>query len=96
MRSNKKWRILESLYVLSRTDDLTCVPFQPIIDETGYSREDVKEVIQWLSGRGLCKFYRGLMTDEGTVAGSGYVITESGCNIFELFEAFTGDQHDER
>lgn len=51
-------------------------PYSYIEDETGLSRSEAKESIDKLRMVGVVRFARGLMTEEGEVAGSGFGIRD--------------------
>lgn len=55
--------------------------FRSIADESGV--EQVRAPIRRLARKGLAKFSRGLWTDDGTPAGSGYAITSLGLEVAE-------------
>ena len=51
-------------------------PYSYIEDETGLSRSEAKESIDKLRIVGVVRFARGLMTEDGEVAGSGFGIRD--------------------
>ena len=55
-----------------------CYSFVTIEDDTGLSRSEVRRACRSLRRKGLAKFVRGLMNDDGEVAGSGYCATRVG------------------
>lgn len=60
-----------------------CTPFSTIMFDTGLDRGAVRVCCRYLAKRGLAEFYRGLVTDEGEFAGSGYCITKQGQKILQ-------------
>jgi hypothetical protein len=59
-----------------------CLPFKHICPE-GMELKKVRRHVRALARKGLAKFYRGLMDDDGMVAGAGYSATEEGANLIE-------------
>ncbi len=52
-------------------------------DWTGLTHKDLKPILLEMRNKGLVTYEKGLMTDDGEVAGSGYMITYKGkCIIF--------------
>lgn len=62
-------------------------PFGPIEADTGLSRDDVRSACRALRAKGLAEFMRGLWSEDGEPAGSGYGITEEGQRAWRLIEA---------
>lgn len=71
-------KVLEVLEEISRPDGEMCVAFNYIMGETKFDRKMVRKACRSLARKGLAAFYRGLMTEDGEVAGSGYSITTAG------------------
>lgn len=68
--------------VLTALDEATsgqdmCVSFSYLADE-GRTIKDVRRACRALRRKGLAEFHRGLMNDDGEVAGSGYCISPAG------------------
>lgn len=61
-------KILECL----NRDAEMCYPYSWICDETGLTRDEAKTAIDRLRDFGAVEFWRGLMDDDGNVAGSGF------------------------
>lgn len=74
-------RVLLSLLDLSRPNGEYCVPFAPIQDDTGLSRDFVRAACRSLTDYKLAVYFSGLWTEDGEPAGSGYSITEDGASI---------------
>ena len=72
---------LDALYELSSPDGEMCVPFRPIMDITLYERRVVRVAIRALARKGFAKYWRGLLTEDGEAAGSGYCITKAGTDF---------------
>ena len=51
-----------------------CYGYDYITSETGLDRATAKKAIDNLRSMGVVQFYRGLMTDDGEVAGSGFCV----------------------
>lgn len=78
--NEKEKDVLRILEESSAIDGEMCVSFAYI----AYNKRDIKAVrraCRSLRRKGLAEYYRGLMTDEGEVAGSGYCITLAGIEI---------------
>jgi hypothetical protein len=72
-------RVLRALSETTRPFGEYCVPFKTI----GYEAEindvrTVRRITRHLARKGFAQYWRGLWTDEGEVAGSGYCITPEG------------------
>ena len=59
-------------------EDANCTYFRFIVEGTGLTLKEVKRTCHSLAKKGLAEYVRGLMDDEGFVAGSGYCATEAG------------------
>lgn len=75
--------ILEALKERSHPDGEYCVPFKPIMEETGFDRRTVRLGVRRLARNGFAQYWRGLCTDEGEFAGAGYCITRAGVAFLE-------------
>ncbi len=75
--------VLEALDRITHPCGEHCVGFDPMVRETGMHRAEVRRIVRHLSRRGYAEFWRGLCTDEGELAGSGYCITEAGRRALE-------------
>jgi len=82
---------LEALEALTRPYGEYCVPFKPVIETTGYERKEVKRYVRALARKGYAEFFRGLTTEDGDFAGSGYCITKEG----EAFLVQEWKKHDQ-
>jgi len=74
-----EWRVLE---ILSGGHDEWCFGLSTIAGDAGLHRELTRGALRSLRDRGLAKFQRGLMTEDGDVAGSGYGITPAGDHVY--------------
>lgn len=63
--------------------------FAYLAEACATDRVNIKAAIEELRRHDLVEFSRGLMTDEGEVAGSGYALTDSGVRLRAIGEAFT-------
>lgn len=59
------------IQVLSENDEW-CYPYNHICSETGLTRAEAKQAIDVLRQFGIVEFHRGLITEDGEVAGSGF------------------------
>jgi hypothetical protein len=55
-----------------------CITFSWIADDTKLGLKEVRRAARSLRRKGLAEFHRGLMTEDGQVAGSGYCISKAG------------------
>lgn len=76
--SENELKVLEVLNELTRTHGETCIAFDYILGETKLPLKEIRNACRSLTKKGLAEFYRGLMTEEGEVAGSGYCISYEG------------------
>jgi DNA-binding transcriptional ArsR family regulator len=90
-------RVLEALDDLSEPDELYTYA-RVIARDTGLSPADARRALKLLRRRGLAAFRRGLLTEEGVVAGSGYAITLPGRQLraANVDANAAGSQHRER
>lgn len=77
--------VLALLAGTTRTDGEMCVGFKYLSDE-GTDIKTVRRACRSLRRKGLAEYYRGLMTEDGEVAGSGYCITDLGHEVVEVLE----------
>ena len=54
------------------------LPFKAISSVTGLDRAQVKRAVRRLARCGFAEYSRGLMSEDGEVAGSGYACTKAG------------------
>lgn len=59
--------------------------FASIMQETGLDRRLVRLACRSLKRKGMTEFYRGLWTEDGEPAGSGYGATKAGVQFAEGF-----------
>jgi len=71
-------KVLTALENLTLPDGELCITFDYISDEADLDRKEVRKACRSLARKGLAGYYRGLMTEDGEVAGSGYSITYAG------------------
>lgn len=69
--------------ILTTIEDLAPGPewaihLNPIAERTGLPRDLVSATLRYLTDRGLTRFQRGLFTEGGEPAGSGYCLTAVG------------------
>jgi hypothetical protein len=83
--------VLRVLFESSQPDGEMCLPFSYIEGDTKLNTKEVRKACRSLRMKGFAQFYRGLMTEDGEVAGSGYSITEAGCTLSERIEEIKQD-----
>jgi len=59
-------------------EDFCFLSFKPICKRTRLKRDVVRRACRSLKRKGFAQFGRGLWTDDGEVAGSGYACTKAG------------------
>ena len=77
-------KVLALLAKVTRTDGEICVGFEYLSGmEYNFDVKEVRRGCRSLRRKGLAEFYRGLMTEDGQVAGSGYCISSKGCDLVD-------------
>lgn len=71
-------KVLQVLYDVTDSFGEYCISFAWISDDSKLNRKEVQVACRALKSKGLVMFYRGLMSEEGQVAGSGYCISQKG------------------
>ena len=74
--------VLNALDTLTRPHGEMCVGFVPMMECVEMERAEIRRLVRFLARRGHAEFHRGLMTEEGELAGAGYCITPEGiCDL---------------
>ncbi len=60
------------------TDPDWAYPFRSIAKHSGVERHHIRRAVRSLARKGLVVFRKGLFTEDGEVAGSGYALTHTG------------------
>lgn len=76
--SERERACLQAIYELSHGEMGYGIYFKTIVAETGLTLAQVRRSVRACARKGLAEHIRGLFTDDGMVAGSGYGITPSG------------------
>lgn len=77
--SDAQKREQKILFVLDECDgDFSYMAFDGLSRETGIERRVVRLVVRRMARKGWTQYGRGLWTDDGEMAGSGYCITDAG------------------
>lgn len=85
IRLNENERKVLTVLVGVYNDSLSyCLPFTPIEMDAGLSRREVRRACRSLKRKGLAKFCKGLWTEDGEPAGSGYCATKTGAEVDQL------------
>ena len=77
-------KVLEVLAIYTRPHAEMCYGFKPIADYA--EMQDVREVrriVRHLARKGLAEYHKGLFTEYGELAGSGYCITPQGLEVVD-------------
>lgn len=69
-------RVLEALAMGG--EDFGCFPFDLLAEDTGLDRKQVRRACRSLARKGLAEYHRGLWTEDGEPAGSGYCASAAG------------------
>lgn len=72
---------------LGPSDDYGYRNFKQLSAELGRGRSAIKAAVAELRKHDLVEFARGLMTEGGEVAGSGYARSDSGGRLIAIYEA---------
>ncbi len=67
----------------STYEDFCFKGFAGIMSFTGLDRKTVRRAARSLARKGLAQYGRGLWTEDGEMAGSGYACTKAGAEQFE-------------
>lgn len=59
-------------------EDFGCLTFNTIASNSGVERSRIRRIVRHLARKGMTEFHRGLWTEDGMPAGSGYAITAAG------------------
>lgn len=95
--SENERKVLQVLFDVTDTWGENCISFSYIEGDTNLKVKDIRAACQVLRKKGLAIFYRGLMTEDGEVAGSGYCISPEGkafifpCDLCEEEATFEYD-----
>lgn len=71
-------RVLRMLAEMTRPDGELCVSFSRFAQRPGVERTEIRRVTRSLARKGLAEYHRGLITESGDLAGSGYCISRAG------------------
>lgn len=63
-----------------------CINYQHLVGTNNLSRKQIEPIIARLKDMQFIEFHRGLMTEDGEVAGSGWCRTELGNRYLERHE----------
>lgn len=72
-------------FLKAHTSEEACYPFAPICRATRLNRKRVRLACRALARKGWAEFYRGLCTNDGDFAGSGYCVTAAGREALALY-----------
>ena len=64
-------------------EDFCFLAFRPLCRRTKLNRNQVRRCCRSLKRKGLAEYGRGLWTEDGEVAGSGYACTRAGAELLE-------------
>lgn len=62
-------------------DDANCLFFRTVASESDLPAKLVRRTVRALARKGLAAYERGLFTDDGKIAGSGYYCTKQGFHV---------------
>lgn len=81
LRKMKRRKVLEVLDELAKGDWLegSCYfGFKTISKASGLDRKEARRIVRHLARNNLAEYAKGLVTEDGELAGAGYRITEAG------------------
>lgn len=79
VRLSERERVcLQAIYDLGHAELGYGIYFKTIVEETGLTTAQVRRSVRACARKGLVELHRGLFTDDGMIAGSGYGITLEG------------------
>lgn len=85
--SEREWKALQALAGCG--EDFAYLGFAHLAQKSGLERHQVRRTARALARKGLAAFGRGLWTDEGEMAGSGYCATAAGRDLVAAEQART-------
>jgi hypothetical protein len=96
LRAESPYRAVlsELRYSFDAEGQLCFISFDPLARLTGLDRKTVRRACRALRRKGFAQFGRGLWTDDGEPAGSGYAITRAGVAALDAIEADTKGRAD--
>lgn len=71
-------KVLQALDELTEPSGDYCVGFSPLVLDCGMDRQAIRRVVRHFARKGWAEYYKGLLTEDGDLAGSGYCITHEG------------------
>lgn len=95
--SSEELKVLQVLYEVTDSWGEGCIPFSYMEDDTKLTRKEIAKACKSLREKDLAHFHRGLMDDDGKVAGSGYCISPNGrafmapCDVCGEYATFEYD-----
>lgn len=82
--SERERKALETLADAGGCEDFGYLSFKTIAGRSGLDLKVVRRTVRALARKGLAKYERGLWTEDGELAGSGYAATEAGLQLGQL------------
>lgn len=76
----------EAVLAEMHSDGEYCINYTYLAGLNGMSRKELQPIIKHLKELGYIDFYRGLMTEEGEVAGAGWCRSSAGNDYAEEHE----------
>lgn len=84
--TEKEIAVLGGLASCGASFDEHCVTFDYISEESKVPVKELPKIMKSLRSKGLVEFYRGLVTEDCQVAGSGYCLSSLGRELVEKLE----------
>lgn len=81
--SDRELKALTALYSTWYRGEAWCLYFKTIAEQSGLEPHTVRRTVRSLARKGLAEYQRGLFTDDGMIAGSGYACTKAGADLIE-------------
>lgn len=79
--NDKERKVLVRLEESYHPDEWGALYFRSLVEATGLELKEVRRACRSLAKKGLAKYERGLVDEDGVPAGSGYRATEEGAAV---------------
>lgn len=85
----KYFKVIEALWYAYGRDN--CLSYKHLEEDTGLERKELEKIIKVLKAWNYVKAYKGLMTEDGEVAGSGFGVNPEKRDEIELGVEWRGN-----
>lgn len=84
--SEREMECLKRMVEFTDGEEGACIRMKGLAEAEALTYSQVRRAVRALARKGYAEFHRGLMDDEGKVAGSGYAVTEKGFELVRKIE----------